>query len=185
MRSIIRGKSGRSFFIRLSGEWVERDYSGPARVSGSAGTGKTIVALHRAVFLARANPDSQGVADHVLRHLGECATHQAAAVDQQRAASCGTSGSACDERYRRDGSMQQHFGHPKIASPEVIRRIHDGGRRSVSVTRSSASLSCSRSGTISLMLGSWRRWEAYRDVTRLGRKTRLPESQRAEAMGGS
>jgi UvrD/REP helicase N-terminal domain len=35
---------------------VERDYSGPARVSGSAGTGKTIVALHRAVHLARKNP---------------------------------------------------------------------------------------------------------------------------------
>ena len=38
---------------------VERDYGGPARVSGSAGTGKTIVALHRAVFLTRANPDSR------------------------------------------------------------------------------------------------------------------------------
>ena len=37
-------------------EMVERDYGGPARVSGSAGTGKTIVALHRAVYLARANP---------------------------------------------------------------------------------------------------------------------------------
>ncbi|MGZ9111042.1 MAG: UvrD-helicase domain-containing protein [Rhodoplanes sp.] len=33
--------------------YAERDYSGPARISGSAGTGKTIVALHRAVFLAR------------------------------------------------------------------------------------------------------------------------------------
>jgi hypothetical protein len=33
---------------------VERDWSGPARVSGSAGTGKTIVALHRAARLARA-----------------------------------------------------------------------------------------------------------------------------------
>src|SRR5450631_1298583 len=30
-------------------ELVEREYSGPARVSGSAGTGKTIVGLHRAV----------------------------------------------------------------------------------------------------------------------------------------
>jgi len=38
---------------------VERDYGGPVRVSGSAGTGKTIVALHRAVFLARANPASR------------------------------------------------------------------------------------------------------------------------------
>jgi len=38
---------------------VERDYNGPARVSGSAGTGKTIVALHRAVFLARTHPDGR------------------------------------------------------------------------------------------------------------------------------
>ncbi len=34
---------------------VERSFAGPARVSGSAGTGKTVVALHRAVALARAN----------------------------------------------------------------------------------------------------------------------------------
>src|SRR6202142_3046829 len=38
---------------------VERDYSGPARVAGSAGTGKTIVALHRAVYLARAHPNAR------------------------------------------------------------------------------------------------------------------------------
>ncbi len=38
---------------------VEKDYGGPFRVSGSAGTGKTVVAIHRAVFLARANPDSR------------------------------------------------------------------------------------------------------------------------------
>lgn len=40
-------------------QWVERDYSGPARVSGSAGTGKTIVPLHRAAFLARTNPNAR------------------------------------------------------------------------------------------------------------------------------
>ena len=38
---------------------VEREYSGPARVSGSAGTGKTIVAVHRAVHLARKNPQAR------------------------------------------------------------------------------------------------------------------------------
>ena len=32
---------------------MEREFSGPARISGSAGTGKTIVALHRAVHLTR------------------------------------------------------------------------------------------------------------------------------------
>ena len=40
-------------------QWVERDYAGPARVSGSAGTGKTIVALHRAAFLARKHPEAR------------------------------------------------------------------------------------------------------------------------------
>ena len=38
---------------------VEGDYSGPTRVCGSAGTGKTVVALHRAVYLARAHPDTR------------------------------------------------------------------------------------------------------------------------------
>jgi DNA helicase IV len=32
---------------------IEREFTGPARVSGSAGAGKTIVALHRAVRLAK------------------------------------------------------------------------------------------------------------------------------------
>src|SRR5207302_1712610 len=32
---------------------VDRHYEGPARVRGSAGTGKTVVALHRAVSLAK------------------------------------------------------------------------------------------------------------------------------------
>ena len=40
-------------------ELVERSYTGPARVSGSAGTGKTVVALHRAAHLARRHPDAR------------------------------------------------------------------------------------------------------------------------------
>lgn len=38
---------------------VERNFSGPARVRGSAGTGKTVVALHRALHLAARNRDIQ------------------------------------------------------------------------------------------------------------------------------
>ncbi|MEY4548604.1 MAG: hypothetical protein RL685_4799, partial [Pseudomonadota bacterium] len=40
-------------------ELVERPTSGPARVTGGAGTGKTVVALHRAAFLARSFPGSR------------------------------------------------------------------------------------------------------------------------------
>ncbi len=45
---------------------VERDYSGSARVSGSAGTGKTVVALHRAAHLTRTKylKDIIGICHH-------------------------------------------------------------------------------------------------------------------------
>ncbi|MDB0018202.1 AAA family ATPase [Planktomarina temperata] len=36
-------------------EFVDRNFNGPARVVGSAGTGKTVVALHRAARLAKGN----------------------------------------------------------------------------------------------------------------------------------
>lgn len=40
---------------------VERDWNGPVRVIGGAGTGKTVVAMHRAVWLARQLMDSKKV----------------------------------------------------------------------------------------------------------------------------
>ena len=56
---------------------TDRSFAGPARVAGSAGTGKTIVAIHRAVRLARENPDarillasfSQPLADAMAKKL--------------------------------------------------------------------------------------------------------------------
>ena len=46
---------------------VEREYSGPARVRGSAGTGKTVVALHRAAHLAnRYAPTPRRREDRIL-----------------------------------------------------------------------------------------------------------------------
>lgn len=38
---------------------VKKEFKGPARVLGSAGTGKTVVALHRAVRLAASRPDAR------------------------------------------------------------------------------------------------------------------------------
>lgn len=40
-------------------KYVEGDYDGPVCISGAAGTGKTIVALHRAAYLAEKHPDKQ------------------------------------------------------------------------------------------------------------------------------
>ncbi|MGJ4734776.1 UvrD-helicase domain-containing protein [Leptospira levettii] len=38
---------------------VEKEYSGPVRISGSAGTGKTVVAIHRAYHLLKTNEDNR------------------------------------------------------------------------------------------------------------------------------
>jgi hypothetical protein len=56
-------------------EMVERDYGGPARVSGLAGTGKTIVALHRAAHLAHPS-ERPRIAHDFLRYARQCAAHQ-------------------------------------------------------------------------------------------------------------
>ncbi|MEQ5872733.1 hypothetical protein J4E08_23010 [Sagittula sp. NFXS13] len=46
------------FLHHAQADLVERSFSGPTRVSGSAATGEMIVALHRAVYLARVNPNA-------------------------------------------------------------------------------------------------------------------------------
>ena len=48
---------------------VERHFGGPARVAGSAGTGKTVVALHRAAYLARRDPEARVLVTTFSRRL--------------------------------------------------------------------------------------------------------------------
>src|SRR5207248_2093508 len=100
-------------------ELIEKDYGGPARVGGSAGTGKTIVALHRAVFLARTNPDarvllatfSQTLANalqKLLRRLVSSEPRLGERIDVHSILSIG----------RR--LYQSRFGEPKLASRDDI-----------------------------------------------------------------
>jgi len=161
-------------------EWVERDYSGPARVSGSAGTGKTIVALHRAVFLARQHPDSRVLLATFSEPLAS-ALHQ-----KLRLLISGTprlterlevqSLTALGERlYAAMG------GRLRVASPPVVSQI-------LALAIADAASSAAPTLTLSFVQSEWdelidawqvESWEAYRDVARLGRKTKLPEVRRA------
>ena len=70
---------------------VEQDYSGPARVSGSAGTGKTIVALHRAIFLAQTNTEARVLLTTFFGHSCECPPDETPTIDQSSAAPWRTS----------------------------------------------------------------------------------------------
>ncbi|MFC6013016.1 3'-5' exonuclease [Nocardia lasii] len=62
LRRVIEGgdfAAWRTFLHPTQRRFVEQDHRGTFRLSGGAGTGKTIVALHRARLLARRNPDAR------------------------------------------------------------------------------------------------------------------------------
>lgn len=161
-------------------EWVERDYKGPARVSGSAGTGKTIVALHRAVFLARKHPDSRVLLATFSEPLAS-ALHQ-----KLRLLISGTPRLA--ERLEVQsviGTGERLYvakiGRLKVAPPQVV-------TQALAQAIANAGLSVTPALTLSFVQSEWdglinewqvENWEAYRDLVRLGRKTKLPEARRA------
>jgi superfamily I DNA/RNA helicase len=157
-------------------ESVERDYGGPARISGTAGTGKTIVALHRAVFLARANPDSRVLLTTFSEPLANALRirlHRLVGNEPKIAERV--------DVYSVDAfALRLHrlnVGRPEIASREVVRSLLEEG----------AEQQGGQSVSLHFLATEWEEivdawqlttWEAYRDVARLGRKTRLPEKRR-------
>jgi hypothetical protein len=158
-------------------ELVQRDYAGPARVSGSAGTGKTIVALHRAVHLARTNPDtrvllttfSDTLANALKSKLLRLISNEPRLADQIEVHSMNAIG-------RR--LYELNFGRPQIATRETIRELIEEAAGTVE----------GHSFSTQFLMMEWEQvvdawqldtWEDYREVARLGRKTRLPEKQRA------
>ena len=156
---------------------VEREYKGPARVSGSAGTGKTIVALHRAVWLSRNDPAarvllttfSDALANALRAKLklligGEPRLAERIEVDSlERVA---------EKLYAT------HFEKPSIAlSDEIAERISQCATQSTDDAEFSQAF----------LLGEWNdvidarqitEWEEYKEAPRIGRKTRLAEAKR-------
>ena len=156
---------------------VERNYNGPARISGSAGTGKTIVALHRAVFLARNNPDarvllttfSNTLANSLKTRLGQLISNEPRLNECLEVHALNAIGKRLYEL---------HFGRLQLASSEVITQLLSEASKEVNVEKFSLHFLMTEWEQV---VDAWQldSWEAYRDVRRLGRKTRLPENQRA------
>lgn len=155
---------------------VEREYGGPARVAGSAGTGKTIVAIHRAVVLTRSHPDARVLLTtfspalaHALRirvrrlignepRLGE--RLEVEALD------------AVGERL-----YAAHFRRREVATCDKIEALIAEASTAIEGQRFSHHF----------LVGEWEHvvdawgieaWEQYRDIARTGRRTKLAEPQR-------
>lgn len=157
-------------------QWVERDYAGPARVSGSAGTGKTIVALHRAAHLARTHPDarvllttfSDTLASSLHTKLKRLLGNEPRLAERIDVYSLNAIGLRL---------YKAHIGPATIASREIVREL---------LNEAASAVGGHKFG-LHFILTEWEQivdawqldgWEGYRDVARLGRKTRLPEAQR-------
>jgi mRNA-degrading endonuclease RelE of RelBE toxin-antitoxin system len=155
---------------------VERSYSGPARVSGSAGTGKTVVALHRAVHLARQDGQtrvllttfSKALAHALRTKVTQLAGNEPAVTSRIVVQSITGIG------YDLHAEL---FGQPTIASPALVQALLTKAAGSVEGHTFSGPF---LSGEWSEVVDAWQiaTWEAYRDVSRLGRKTRIGGRQR-------
>ena len=158
-------------------QWVERDYSGPARVSGSAGTGKTIVALHRAAYLARAHSDarvllttfSDTLASALHTKLKRLLAHEPRLAERIDVHSLDAIGLRL---------YKTHVGKASIASREIVRELLNDAASAVDGHKFGQHFLLTEWEQV---VDAWQlnSWEGYRDVVRLGRKTRLPEAQRA------
>ena len=146
-------------------------------MSGSAGTGKTIVALHRAVHLVREHPDSrvllttfsETLANALRVRLSRLIGNEPSLAERLEVHSMHSIGMRLHEA---------NFRRAELAAAEQVRDLlRDAGARAENHRFSDHFLWTEWSDVVD----AWqlRRWEDYRDVRRLGRKTRLAETQRA------
>lgn len=157
-------------------DWVLRSFNGPTRVQGSAGTGKTVVALHRAVHLARANPEARVLLTTFSAPL--------AALLQEKLHRLVDGEPALVERL--DVLAMQELG-------ERMHAAHLGKPNRIAAEDLDALIRRHAPGEISRVYGEdfsveefrdivdayhLHDWESYRDVRRLGRKSRLNEAKR-------
>jgi superfamily I DNA/RNA helicase len=159
-------------------------YAGPAQVTGGAGTGKTVTALHRAAFLARrAAPAGPGTQEGPAILLTTFTSSLAEALDAQLALLVG------DERVRRrievvnvdklaNRVVRQARGAVRIAEPADVR-----GRFASAAASAGADISSSflESEWEQIILGQDLRAEdAYLGCERAGRGTPLSRTQRTQ-----
>ena len=155
---------------------VNRHFAGPARIAGSAGTGKTIVALHRAVFLARANPDVRVLLTTFSETLaGLLRAKIACLIRGEPRVGDRIDVDALEMVARR--LYERRFGRASLVTDDVVGEI----------VRAAATTSTDQKFSPSFLMSEWEgvidawqltTWESYRDVARLGRRTRLTEKQR-------
>lgn len=157
---------------------VERAWSGPARISGTAGTGKTIVALHRAAWLAKSSSArvllttfSKPLAVALAKKRDVLAEAEPSIGDRVEVAALDQ---AAFEIYARQ------FGQPTMANTSQVR----------AAIKAAQDAGLGANFTPEFLFEEWDElvdaWNvsdgaAYAQIPRLGRRTRLGQVQRDAA----
>ncbi len=158
---------------------VEKRTTGPTRVTGSAGTGKTIVALHRAVHLAQ-----QDKSAHVL--LTTFSQPLADALERKSAILTETTPNLRERiavRTLNDAAIaiyNDHIGAPTIADENMIGQLVDEAialGHGIGLTRDFLMEEWTE------LVDAWgvQSEESYAGIPRTGRRTRLGPKQRKAA----
>jgi len=155
---------------------VEGDYSGPFRVSGSAGTGKTIVALHRAVHLLKANSESRVL----LTTFSETLANALRTRIKKLLVGSPMLGDRIDV-YAFDDVAQNLYSRLRVKKSivsfkNVSEMIEAERTREPDLKISTAYLLSEWRDVVD----AWqvRSWDEYKDAKRLGRRKRLSEQQK-------
>jgi superfamily I DNA/RNA helicase len=157
---------------------IEHEFFGPARVAGSAGTGKTVVALHRVARLAQAEPQSRVLLTTFSRPL-------AIMLQRKLDVLIGRDSSViprvtvtpfrgvAEELYQLAFGRRPHAPSESLVSDTLAKAAADLG-----VTEFTARFLLSEWANV---IDAWQldSADAYADVPRLGRKNRIGAKQRA------
>jgi mRNA-degrading endonuclease RelE of RelBE toxin-antitoxin system len=164
------------FLHPLQRNIVEKDYNGPVRVSGSAGTGKTVVALHRATFLAKRNPEakvllatfSPVLVNFLHQNFIRLASTHPSLAEQVEVITL----EKLALRFWKRFSSEEVF--PSSEYKKFLIELLQNAKLSLTNTLVFTE--------ILMVLDEWnlKTWEDYKDFKRQGKKTRLRESHRKE-----
>ena len=167
-----------SVFLHPSQRQVmEQDYSGPARVSGSAGTGKTVVAIHRAARLLKQDPNARLLLTTFSWPLANALSSKLRILTGSdnaivpRVTILPFKGVAAD-------LFTLAFRHePKPAKQEEVEAALNTAAKELDLTEFPARFLMSEWSNV---VDAWQitSLDAYRDVPRLGRKNRLSAKRR-------
>ncbi len=157
-----------------------RSWNGPARVSGTAGTGKTVVLLHHARHLLEQDPAANVLITTFSDNLATDLTWRKRILLKPRQME------RCTTRAMRDfgfDCLEKHWpDHPYLATRAELRTV---ARKTLDALAGQLPPGVSPA----FALSEWERvvdardlrtWEDYRDTVRRGVRKRLAESRRAQ-----